>query len=614
VNTSLGETSSALGTATVSGVDSELTNTGDLFVGHAMFNTSASLTISNGGHVTNTNGYIGYDLGTGGTVTVEGAGSTWTNSNVLSVGYGDFATATLKILNGATVTDQTGTIGATPKADVEIHDGGGLVVVSGAGAQWTNSTALPVGRGLESGSFTGSRLTIQSGGVVSVAAGAGTVTLGIDGGSLGILDIGSPDLSNPTTAGVLQASQVAMENFRSTVNFNQTDSILFAAALTGPGSVAQRGSGITTLTAANTYAGPTIISGGTLEFATRSSFYNANPVNWSPGKLTVGPGATAAFRVGGPGEFTAADLDLIKVIGNGAGGFQAGATLGFDTTNAAGGAFTYSSDIRDSHFGTLALGLAKLGEGTLTLDGSSSYTGGTTIFAGTLIPGSVSALGTGSIVVKGGTLQLQSGIAIPNAIVLAGGSLAQQLGAGAGLATLGDFNGDVTGGIITTASILGGDASAPATIQTGFALDSPASNDNIRQSDIFTLTGIPIVDAGTGATDVFVLQLKIANVTADSFLAWYNPASMAWVNAVEGNHGGTNSFGGVGAYDPATDFHLGTWGVDVSGGAVWAVLNHNSDFAITGIVAVPEPQEYALAIATLLGGLIILRRRRAGIL
>jgi hypothetical protein len=87
---------------------------------------------------------------------------------------------------------------------------------------------------------------------------------------------------------------------------------------------------------------------------------------------------------------------------------------------------------------------------------------------------------------------------------------------------------------------------------------------------------------------MFVLQLQIGSVSADSFLGWYDPASMLWVNAVQGNFGGTNFFAGDHAYQPATDFSLGTWGVDTAGGTVWAVLNHNSDFAVTGTAAVPE--------------------------
>jgi len=50
-----------------------------------------------------------------------------------------------------------------------------------------------------------------------------------------------------------------------------------------------------------------------------------------------------------------------------------------------------------------------------------------------------------------------------------------------------------------------------------------------------------------------------------------------WVNAVSANIGGTPSF----VAGPWTaDYALGTYGVDVSTGTVWAVVNHAGDFSV----------------------------------
>ena len=65
---------------TVDGAGSTWTNSGDLYVGNC---GSGTLSISNGGSVSNANGYIGYYSGYTGRVTVDGAGSTWTNSGHL---------------------------------------------------------------------------------------------------------------------------------------------------------------------------------------------------------------------------------------------------------------------------------------------------------------------------------------------------------------------------------------------------------------------------------------------------------------------------------------------------------------------------------------------------
>ena len=60
-----------------------------------------TLSITNGGSVSNATGYIGYYSGSSGMVTVDGAGSTWTNSGDLYVG--NHGSGTLSISNGGSV-------------------------------------------------------------------------------------------------------------------------------------------------------------------------------------------------------------------------------------------------------------------------------------------------------------------------------------------------------------------------------------------------------------------------------------------------------------------------------------------------------------------------------
>ncbi len=72
------------------------------------------------------------------------------------------------------------------------------------------------------------------------------------------------------------------------------------------------------------------------------------------------------------------------------------------------------------------------------------------------------------------------------------------------------------------------------------------------------------------------------------------------MNAVEGNTGGLPTFV-AGAWNAS--YGLGTYGVDVATNTVWAVLNHNSEFAI-----IPEPGSGALL--TVGAMLLITRRRR----
>jgi len=244
---------------------------------------------------------------------------------------------------------------------------------------------------------------------------------------------------------------------------------------------------------------------------------------------------------------------------------------------------TFSGVIRESGK------LSKVGTGTLTLSGSSSYTGGTTVEAGTLAIGHSGGAGIGTVTVaSGATLRAESGVTLANTVKLQGGSVYQSVLA-AGTSLRGAVNaGSDMGAVNTSARILDGSTTAGTTVSSSFSANSAALNDEIRMSDVYHFSG-------TG-TDIFVLQLSMTNVTADSYLAWLNTNAESatfnqWVNAVEGNTGASTATFVLGAYNSATDFHLGYYGVDLATGTVWAVVNHNSDFAIG---AVPEPSTWAL--------------------
>jgi hypothetical protein len=100
-------------------------------------------------------------------------------------------------------------------------------------------------------------------------------------------------------------------------------------------------------------------------------------------------------------------------------------------------------------------------------------------------------------------------------------------------------------------------------------------------SDILTLWGM--ADLGTQQTDVFTLSLSYDNDSVEDkdlkrglFGMVAKDAQGNWVNAVDKNFGGTKKF----VYGPwITSDGLGTYGVDMHTHTVWAVINHNSDFA-----------------------------------
>jgi T5SS/PEP-CTERM-associated repeat protein/autotransporter-associated beta strand protein len=95
-------------------------------------------------------------------------------------------------------------------------------------------------------------------------------------------------------------------------------------------------------------------------------------------------------------------------------GFSKTSTLTLTGTDS----YAYAGKITDSGPGSAIpqptfISLVKEGSGTQTLSGSSNYSGGTTINAGTLVIGSATALGVGDVTLNGGTLTMtESGTGI----------------------------------------------------------------------------------------------------------------------------------------------------------------------------------------------------------
>jgi len=110
-------------------------------------------------------------------------------------------------------------------------------------------------------------------------------------------------------------------------------------------------------------------------------------------------------------------------------------------------------------------------------------------------------------------------------------------------------------------------------------LTSPNTNQII--SDVADLSG-------TG-TNLFVVQMNFNPQVAlahlgsasNAVLLWFDQAAGKWVDAVDGNaDGGLTRRFFLGAFNPATEFHPGDFGVDTTNDVAWAVVNHNSEYAV----------------------------------
>ena len=246
-----------------------------------------------------------------------------------------------------------------------------LLDSSSTGVQWTS-----LGGGF---SASDGELTVDIGG--NGTGTGGTIVWGttISTNIVGTLMFGSLTASSETN--FLNPIDLNGESRTIQVTAGQGgDFAQLAGALTnsiGTAGLTKTGNGLLVLAGSNTYNGATTVNAGTLLAATTASL----PGYDTPGFVSVAPGASLAVRTGnGTAGWCSGQIDslLASTIWN-----NNTATLGIDTTD---GNFTCNSNI------TQALGLTKLGRNTLTLTGSNSYTGATTVSAGTLLATTTASL------------------------------------------------------------------------------------------------------------------------------------------------------------------------------------------------------------------------------
>ncbi|MCX8493113.1 MAG: autotransporter-associated beta strand repeat-containing protein [Chthoniobacterales bacterium] len=103
------------------------------------------------------------------------------------------------------------------------------------------------------------------------------------------------------------------------------------------------------------------------------------------------------------------------------------ALSGSGTITGGSGSITFAPSNAISYAGTIGgqKAVVQNGSGTTTLTGSNSYTGGTIVFAGTLVAGSSNALGANlsPVSVRGGTLDLGGGTRTMGSVTLTAGEI-----------------------------------------------------------------------------------------------------------------------------------------------------------------------------------------------
>jgi outer membrane autotransporter protein len=303
-------------------------------------------------------------------------GATIANTGFTSIrGSSTAGTATIDN-NGFLFVGENGSAGSAT-----INNAGSITFSESASAGSANIVTLAGGFLLsfaDSSTAANATITVQNGSLVQLVNGSG-------GQARFIIEAGGQfDMSGgvANTAGSIEgggdfflgANQLTVGSNNLSANVSGT--INDGGSFGGTGaSLVKVGTGTLTLSGANTYTGGTTINAGALSISADNNLGD-----------TAGPLALN----GGTLQITAAGVMLspTRAVSLGAGGGT------FDVTQSA----SISSGISG------AGGLTKTGAGTLSLGGANTYSGGTTVNAGTLqlLPGASLSAG-GALTVNGGT-------------------------------------------------------------------------------------------------------------------------------------------------------------------------------------------------------------------
>ncbi|EHX3175624.1 autotransporter outer membrane beta-barrel domain-containing protein [Salmonella enterica subsp. enterica serovar Brancaster] len=197
----------------------------------------------------------------------------------------------------------------------------------------------------------------------------------------------------------------------------------FDNAISGSGQVVKSGDETLTLSGSNTYTGGTIISGGTL-VATNVEALGTGDVT-DNAVLELNTGGTFDNVISGSGQVVKSGDDALTLSGSNT--YTGGTTISGGTLVATNVEALGSGDVTDDATLELNTGgdfanniggtgsVVKSGDETLTLSGTNTYRGDTTISGGTLVATNVDALGTGDVT-DNATLELNTGGDFDNAI------------------------------------------------------------------------------------------------------------------------------------------------------------------------------------------------------
>jgi T5SS/PEP-CTERM-associated repeat protein len=331
----IGDMLGSKGTVTVSGSGSTWTNSGaSLYVGG---DGSGTLNVLNGGAVNSTDTYIGGGTGSTGIATISGTGSTWNNGSQYIGFYGG---GTLNITNAGTLHSTMNSFIGYGTAST------GIITVSGNGSTWNSNSGTTTASNIFVGYNGHGTLRITNGGSVTVI---GTTFVAYGTSSTGTIDFG-------TSSGILSPRTLAA----------------LPTGLSGTGTINARG----------------LISDFDLVFdsthgLSRTLTYNSQGQNVIVNLDLSGGSANGDLGAGWKGTGSLTFKDGVAVVSSsGYLGYLSG-SKGMATVSGSGtiwtnavclhvGCSSSSGTLSITNAGTVSSGEGSIGRGNITVSGSGS--------------------------------------------------------------------------------------------------------------------------------------------------------------------------------------------------------------------------------------------------
>ena len=536
-----------------------------------------SLTLSGGSGTTT------YDGDISGVETFDVTGGTWTLNGVISDAAAlDVSGGTLTLAGVNTYTGGTSISGGTLVVSAnnnlgEASDGisfnGGRLRYGAAFALSRDLTLGTNGGTIDTNSFDVAISNVIDGTGALTKTGAGKLTLSgantyaggttISGGTVAVsadTNLGGAAGTLAFDDGTLQwdaafdtVRDVTLDAGGGTFSVGAFN-VELSGTIDGTGALTKTGAGTLTLSGTNTYAGGTTISEGTLAVSGGSAIGD-------DGTVTIADVAGATLQ-----------LDNDETIGTLSGGGTTGGEVDLQANTLTVG------DATDAEFAGVISGtgaLVKQGAGTLSLTGTNTYSGGTTVSAGTLAGDTDSLQGD---ITNNGAVEFDQAADGTYADVMSGtGALTKT---GAGELTLSGAN-TYAGGT----TISGGTVAVSADTNLGGAAGTLAFDDGTLQWDAaFDTVRDVTLDAGGGTFSVGAFNVELSG-TIDG------------TGALTKTGAGTLTLSGTNTYAGGTTISEGT--LAVSGGSA---IGDDGTVTIADVAGATLQLDNDETIGTLSGG------------